>query len=61
MKELKRCPFCGGPAEIIMVTRHIDNNLIVVRCTRCMASTKTFSEHKPEYAIEAWNVRVGNG
>ena len=54
------CPFCGGSAEIREVTRHIENNLIVVKCTRCGASTKTFSEHRPESAIDAWNRRIKN-
>ena len=59
--ELKPCPFCGGLAEIVVVTRHIENNLIVARCTQCKASTKTFSEHNPIYAYAAWNCRVSEG
>lgn len=57
MERLKRCPFCGGVADIKMVTRHEKNNLIVVGCGVCRASTKTYSEHKPENAIHAWNMR----
>lgn len=55
--NIKRCPFCGGVPEIKQVTNHETGNLIVVRCTMCNASTRTFSEYKPEYAIEAWNCR----
>ena len=55
--NLKPCPFCGGNAEIVIVTRHIENNRIVVKCTACGASTKTFSENKTENAQAAWNLR----
>jgi Lar family restriction alleviation protein len=58
MRELKACPFCGGTAEIATVTRHVSDNLVVVRCTRCRASTKTFHENKAEQAVSAWNERV---
>lgn len=60
MNELKRCPFCGGTAEIVKVKSMNYSHLIIVRCTRCMASTKTFDDRKPEYAVEAWNVRAGS-
>lgn len=58
MQPMKRCPFCGGTPEIVTVTKHVDNNLIVVRCSRCRASTKTFHESKREFAIAAWNDRI---
>ena len=61
MEELKPCPFCGGHANIVTVTRHIKNNLIVVKCDLCGASTKTFSENKEETATFAWNRRVNDG
>lgn len=56
--KLKPCPFCGGAAAIVNVTRHIANNLIVVKCDMCGASTKTFSESRLENAIAAWNKRT---
>ena len=58
--SVRSCPFCGGVAEIVQVTRHIKGNLIVVKCSRCGASTKTFSEDKPENAVDAWNMRVSD-
>ena len=58
MSELKPCPFCGGKAEIVEVTRHVTNNRIVVKCSRCGASTRTFSDNKSEYAIDAWERRA---
>lgn len=60
MDELKPCPFCGGEADVKIVTRHIKNNLIVIKCDLCGASTKTFSDKKPEKACMAWNRRVSN-
>ena len=56
--DLKPCPFCGGSASIVKVTRHCVNNLVVTKCDLCGASTKTFSEEKPERAAMAWNRRV---
>lgn len=56
--ELKKCPFCGGGAEIKTVTRHVYNNLIVVKCTVCGASTKTFLEYKENLCTDAWNMRT---
>lgn len=58
MTELKSCPFCGGEAEVVAVTRHINNNLYVVKCKTCMASTRTYSETKIEDAKRQWNMRV---
>lgn len=57
-KEFKPCPFCGGKPEIEKVTNHIQNNRIVVKCSVCGASTKTFAFEKPDLAKEAWNNRV---
>ena len=59
--ELKPCPFCGGAAEIVVVTRHIESNRAVAKCSLCEASTKTFSENKRELITQAWNRRADNG
>jgi len=56
--ELKECPFCGGTASIVVVTRHVEDNRIVVKCDRCGASTKTFHEARTEKAADAWNRRA---
>ena len=45
MDKLKKCPFCGGEAEIFWVI-----------CKECTAETKDFDTK--EEAIEAWNRRV---
>ena len=50
MKELKKCPFCGGEAEIA------GYKIFWVICKECTAETKSFDTR--EEAIEAWNRRV---
>lgn len=57
MTELKRCPFCGGEAEII---EHIFGTLehsYGVECTDCGAKTWQFYSEKTD-VIEAWNRRA---
>ncbi len=50
MDRLKRCPFCGGEAEIVGYT------IFWVTCKECTAETKDFDTK--EEAIEAWNRRA---
>lgn len=50
MKELKKCPFCGGEAEIA------GYKIFWVICKECTAETKGFDTR--EEAIEAWNRRA---
>jgi Lar family restriction alleviation protein len=59
MEKWKSCPFCGGIPEIMNVGK-VTCRLIVVKCTRCGASTKTFKDSRQDYAIEAWNRRVND-
>lgn len=50
MSKLKRCPFCGGGAEVIET--EID---WYVRCTKCSGGVQaTISEQE---AIRQWNTR----
>ena len=58
MNELKRCPFCGGEAEIwdgyieeFLKTEYMK----YVQCNYCKASTKLYFTEKK--AIKAWNTR----
>lgn len=51
--ELKRCPFCGGEADIYSVGEDCH-----VMCDTCRCRTPSFLEDK--YAIEAWNRRAEN-
>lgn len=50
LAELKKCPFCGGEAEII----GCESAWIV--CKECYAKTGIFNTK--EEAIEAWNRRM---
>ena len=54
--DLKKCPFCGGDAEITYGA--YDENWWGVRCETCgaLVSMPDFDMHD---AIEAWNARVG--
>ena len=50
-EQLKRCPFCGGNAEV----KDVDDGWNV-ECCLCGATSKTFVTHKK--TIEAWNRRI---
>ena len=52
MRELRRCPFCGGEAEI---KNDLGQDSIYVSCKYCHCNSSLF-ENK-EKAIEAWNRR----
>jgi Lar family restriction alleviation protein len=60
MGELKRCPFCGGEAEVIKAT----DELIEIECTYCGCSTgKYYAGYMKKtpgvkQAIDAWNNRA---
>ena len=51
MEELKKCPFCGGEAEIVTESNHAS----FIRCKRRCCRTYVFIS--PKVAIEAWNRR----
>ena len=53
-QELKRCPFCGGEAEV-WVSDVTDR--AIVYCTVCDAQISI--RQNEQEAIEAWNKRVG--
>lgn len=60
--ELKKCPFCGGEAQMIIAKA--DTKLYGVECKRCHVlmghtvnnSTEFFT--MPLYAADAWNQRA---
>lgn len=68
--EIKRCPFCGGLADVKSRWWSTAKTYIVfVQCQVCSAQTKAFtSEDNPvqhdwetpevELAIDTWNKRV---
>ena len=56
-EKLKRCPFCGGEAEIAYHFRlGTGEFLSKVYCTKCGVMTPVYVGE--EEAINAWNTRV---
>ena len=54
MAELKRCPFCGGKADLVL-----KGGSYMVKCRSCPAAVITQYVHQTEEeAIEAWNRRA---
>lgn len=51
--ELKKCPFCGGEAEINLFLGNY-----CVTCTECMGSIFPAKGMTKEEAIKAWNRRT---
>lgn len=55
MNELKKCPFCGGEAEL-SDTEFINGHFVF--CTQCHIQTKLYVlGNTSESAIKAWNNR----
>ncbi len=54
---LKRCPFCGGKAEIEYEENEFSckGNRVKVQCTECGGNSGWYLSEKQ--AIEAWNKR----
>ena len=50
MEELKKCPFCGGEAEVRPFLHQY-----VIGCTQCSGAMMPFNTK--EEVIEAWNTR----
>lgn len=60
MERLKLCPFCGGEARTVYVSRYM---VSYVECKICLASSKAFADYDEEAsgtddAIAAWNRRI---
>ena len=54
-EELKKCPFCGGKAEML----NYSEDEWLVRCTICDGMVEKWRKTKKE-AIEQWNRRVND-
>ncbi|MBP3577691.1 MAG: Lar family restriction alleviation protein [Lachnospiraceae bacterium] len=56
MEELKKCPFCGGEAELIKYKHREYASTFAVSCKgNCI---KQYDYRDKDRAIEAWNNRV---
>lgn len=54
MNDLKRCPFCGSKAQLLIVPGHVAH--WVVKCSKgCCNTCQYISDHDAE---EAWNKRT---
>ena len=60
--ELKKCPFCGGEAQ--MIVAQADIKLYGIECKKChilmghTVNNSTEFFRKPIYAADAWNQRA---
>ena len=62
MAELKRCPFCGGEARIVVVEKGVHS---IIQCTTCYCGFMRHSfnngdtdEHTALRLTTAWNRRT---
>lgn len=55
IKELKRCPFCGGEAAIL----HYPGDGYLPHCTECDGMIEKWF-NTPEESFAAWNRRTTN-
>ena len=64
MDELKKCPFCGGKAAVVV------NDGVKVLCPTCGAQTASFIDfmirpghcsNAVQQVTDAWNSRADNG
>lgn len=64
MDELKKCPFCGGKAAVVV------NDGVKVMCITCGAQTASYIDsvtvidhgyNSVQRVVDAWNRRADNG
>ena len=59
-EDLKKCPFCGGPARMIEnYSDKYDMYFMLVKCMDCGGQTRAFSSNRydEEFVTRAWNRR----
>ena len=73
MEELKKCPFCGGTANIVRDYSRIkpDVSYMFAQCVKCRAETKAWRfgsqeqaelnmERAKQFVTKVWNRRVSD-
>lgn len=71
MRQLMKCPFCGGDADLYFRPtkyHHRYDGIVYVKCEVCDAQSRCFASNDPEQngwenmaterAIDAWNRRA---
>lgn len=57
--EIKKCPFCGGKAEINFKEDYSTHRFYWVECCKCDARTSDFEDAPgKEEAVSSWNRRA---
>ena len=58
MEELKKCPFCGGEAELEYTESYSSHRYYFVQCTECGCKSDDFEDDPGmKKAVAAWNNR----
>lgn len=65
MSEIKRCPFCGGEAEIMDEHKYIGGasqgfHRKYIHCVKCCNRTMSYDYDDKKAMIRAWNRRVSD-
>lgn len=62
--ELLPCPFCGGQARLMYVSRIISDLLLYIACQKCGCKGNWFTRENTKdwekQSIDSWNKRVNS-
>lgn len=58
-EDMKRCPFCGGKAELLYIGKSFHNDCFI-KCLKCKVEQGHVYKSKKS-AITAWNRRKYDG
>lgn len=56
-EEIKNCPFCGSPAEIMCIPHCKNPYVVICGNISCQASLGVYSKSRLA-AIKSWNERI---
>jgi len=59
-EELKKCPCCGGKAEVYEDYDYFSNPIYYIRCDECGLQTQVSYFKNEHEMINTWNKRVGD-